>query len=138
MPDAIELGALVQNARESLAVEIKAWIDPTRPDGIAKIVKCALALRNYGGGHMIIGLDNLTGRSLIEACPVDVRATFHADVIQPLISKYSSKRYEVSVEFVEFGGRLHPVIGIPGGAQVPVATRSGLQDLDGTWLLREN
>jgi len=36
MPDAIELGALVHNARESLAVEIKAWIDPTRPDGIAK------------------------------------------------------------------------------------------------------
>jgi len=138
MPDAIELHALVHNARESLGVEIKAWLDPTQPDGIAKIVKCAFAMRNYGGGHMLIGLDNLTGQSLSEGCPADVRAVFHTDVIQPLVAKYASKRFEVTVEFVESAGRLHPVIGIPGGTQVPVATRSGLKDASGNWLLREN
>jgi hypothetical protein len=35
---------------ESLAVEIKAWISPTEPEGKGKIIKTAIALRNRGGG----------------------------------------------------------------------------------------
>jgi hypothetical protein len=136
--DREEIRALVHAPRESLAVEIKRWLDPRQLDGIAKLVKCALAMRNYGGGHMIIGLDNKTGESVSDGYPIDVRAMFHADVIQPIISKFASKPFEVTVEFVERDARAHPVIGIPGGAQVPVATRAGLQAQDGTWLLREN
>jgi hypothetical protein len=41
---------MVERAGESLSVELKRWIDPDQPEGIAKIVKAALALRNHGGG----------------------------------------------------------------------------------------
>ena len=45
-----ELKALVRNPREKLDVEIKQSIDPSTPEGIAKIAKACLALRNNDGG----------------------------------------------------------------------------------------
>ena len=41
--------ALIDRPSESLAVEIKRWIDPTTALGTEKIVKGALALRNRNG-----------------------------------------------------------------------------------------
>ncbi len=37
---------LVLNPSESLSVEIKRWIDPQSKEGIAKIAKACIALRN--------------------------------------------------------------------------------------------
>jgi predicted HTH transcriptional regulator len=51
---------LVNNPRESLNLEVKRWLNPTNPDGQAKIVKALLALRNRDGGALIVGFDNDT------------------------------------------------------------------------------
>jgi hypothetical protein len=58
--DLSQLQQLIDKPAESLSVELKSWIDPDQPEGAAKIVKAALALRNHGGGYLIIGFNNDT------------------------------------------------------------------------------
>lgn len=58
--DSSRIQELISRPGESLSVEVKAWIDPDIPDGISKIVRAALALRNHGGGYLVIGFDNDT------------------------------------------------------------------------------
>jgi hypothetical protein len=41
---------LVTRPAEGLNVELKTWLDPRTPEGKAKIIKAALALRNRNGG----------------------------------------------------------------------------------------
>jgi hypothetical protein len=116
--------ALVERPGESLSVEIKRWIDPDQPEGIGMIVRAALALRNHGGGYIVIGFDNKTLQPDQNNVPSDVRALFHIDKIQGLISKFASEPFEVTVEFPERDGQLYPVIVIPPGVKTPIAAKS--------------
>ena len=77
--DFSRIKALVERPGESLSVEIKRWIDPDQPEGIAIIVRAALALRNHGGGYIVIGFDNNTLGPDKNNVPSDVRALFHMD-----------------------------------------------------------
>jgi len=117
---------LIQQPQESLSVELKSWIDPDQPDGIAKIVKTALAMRNHGGGYMVIGFDDKTLEPSIDNVPSDVKQTFHIDKIQGMISKYSSELFEVDIKFPERDGKEFPVIVIPTGIKTPVVAKSDL------------
>ena len=114
MPDASFLRDLVTNPREALAIELKAWIDPKTPDGEAKIAKCVLALRNHGGGFMIIGFDNKSSAPLTAGRPADVRTAFHADTIQLIATRYASESFEVTVHFPEREGVEFPAIEVCG------------------------
>jgi predicted HTH transcriptional regulator len=53
-----EIRSLIEQPRESLAVEIKSWLDLSNPQYQAKVIKTAIALRNNNGGYMILGFDN--------------------------------------------------------------------------------
>lgn len=117
---------------ESLSVELKRWIDPKCPEDRAKIVKTALALRNYGGGSLVIGFDNDSLEPDTNNVPQDVKAAFHIDVIQGLISKYASRPFEVTVEFPEREGQPYPVITVLPGVETPVAVKSDLRSGDKT------
>jgi hypothetical protein len=127
--------ALVDRPGESLAVEIKRWIDPDQPEGIAMIVRAALALRNHGGGYLVIGFDNKTLEPDKNNVPSDVRVLFHTDKIQGLVSRFASEPFEVTVEFPERDGQLYPVIVVPPGVKTPVATKSELPGTDTDKLL---
>lgn len=126
--DSSRIQELVERPGESLSVELKRWIDPNHPDGIAKIVKAALALRNHGGGYVVIGFDNNTLEADTENAPENVREQFHIDKIQGLISRFASGPFEVSVEFPVREGQAYPVIVIPPGVKTPVASKSDLHD----------
>ena len=67
--DTKRIQELVERPGESLSVELKTWIDPSSPEGAAKIIKTALSLRNYGGGYMVIGFDNATMQPDINNIP---------------------------------------------------------------------
>ena len=136
--DSSRIQALVERPGENLSVELKRWIDPASPEGIAKIVKTALALRNHGGGDLVIGFDNDTCEPDTNNVPQNVREDFHIDKVQALISKYASEPFEVSVEFLEREGQLYPVIIIPPGVKTPVAAKSDLQSSDGKALISVN
>lgn len=58
--DQSQIDELVARPSEGLNVEVKTWIDPDAPDGMAKIVRAALALRNRNGGYLLIGFDDKT------------------------------------------------------------------------------
>ncbi len=122
------IDALVNRPAEGLAVEVKRWIDPTTNLGVEKIVKAAFALRNRNGGYLVIGFDNGTLSQDSGHEPSDVRATFHVDVIQGIISRYSSESFEIAVGFGVRNNIEHPIIVIPAGVQTPVAAKRDLID----------
>jgi len=133
--DSSRIQALVDRPTESLSIELKRWIDPDQPAGAAKIVKAALALRNHGGGDLVIGFDDHTHEPDQEDVPQDVEAAFHIDKIQALISRYASEPFEVSVEFPEREGQPYPVISIPPGVKTPVAAKADLRSTNGRTLI---
>lgn len=136
--DFSQIQALVDRPTESLSIELKRWIDPDQPEGQAKIVKAALALRNYGGGYLIIGFGDNTHEPDQANIPQDVKTAFHIDKIQDLISRYASEPFEVSVEFPEREGQPYPVLIVPPGVKTPVAAKADLQSDNGRKLISVN
>ena len=126
--DQARIQELVARLAESLNVEVKNWIDPDGPAGVAKIVRAALALRNRNGGYLVIGFDDTTLQPDTVNRPADVRPAFHIDKIQGIISRYASELFEVAVAFGEYGGQEYPVIVIPEGIRTPVAAKADLFD----------
>lgn len=119
--------AIIERPAESLAVELKTWIDPSQPTGQSKIIKAALALRNHNGGYLVIGFDNKTLQPVTPQSRENVRQLFHHDHIQRIISNFSSEAFEVTVEFPILNGQEYPVIIIPDGVKTPVAASADLK-----------
>lgn len=132
-----DLRDLLADPRESLDLELKQWIDPGRPDGAAKIARACMALRNNNGGRLVIGFRD-DGRPDAGNAPADVRAAFHPDVVQEIVSKYSAERFEVEVRFAEVGGQAYPVVVVPSGVRTPVAAKADLASPDGKPLVRDH
>ena len=121
---------LLANPSESLAVELKAWIDPATPHGRAKIVCCCLAMRNNDGGTLIVGFDDKTHQPTAKGKVENVRRAFHSDVVQAMISAHASDRFEVAVQVVTVGAFEHVVIEIPSGVRTPVVSKSVIAGVD--------
>jgi hypothetical protein len=111
--------------RESFDLELKQWIDPRAPEGIAKIAKGCIALRNNNGGRLVIGF-KYDGTPDTTNVPADVRATFHIDVVQDIVSHYSSEMFAIDVEFAVIPSGSYPVITVPSGVRTPVAAKADL------------
>jgi len=126
--DQSRIDELLARLSESLTVEVKRWVSTDEPQGLSKIVRGALALRNRNGGYFVIGFDDKTLQPDIGNEPADVRAAFHTDKIQGLISRYASELFEVAVVFGKHGGREYPVIVVPDGVRSPVAAKRDLFD----------
>lgn len=124
----MDLNEFLQNPRESLNIELKSWIDPNTPEGKSKIIKTAIALRNFNGGYLGIGISD-KGIPLVDETPNNLDEIFHQDSIQALITKYSSEPFEITIEFGEFQGKKFPFIVVPSGVRTPVAAKARLQDL---------
>ena len=136
MVDQAHIDTLILNPAESLNVEVKRWIDPSRDEHIAKIVKGVFALRNRNGGYFIIGFDDKTLAPDLANEPQSLRKLFHVDFIQGLISKYAQEPFEIEVGWACRDHRYYPVIAVPSGVKVPVATKSGLTN-NGTNLIKK-
>lgn len=133
-----DIEAHVHFPRESLAVELKSWIDPEDPEGAAKIIRTAIALRNNNGGFLLVGFDNATGKPLTSQAPGNPRERFHQDRIQSLVAKYASELFEVHVHFAERDGIEFPVLEIEAGVKTPVAAKAALNSRSGKTLVRQH
>jgi hypothetical protein len=129
---------LISRPTESLSVELKGWIAPNTPEGKDKIVRAAIAMRNHGGGYVLIGFHNDTGEPDTDNILSNVRKLFHQDSIQRMVSKYSSELFEVKVHFPKRDGIEFPVIEIGSGVKTPVATKRQLKNSQGETLFQEN
>lgn len=58
--------------------------------------------------------------------PTDVRADFHADVVQAIVSKFSYTPFEIKVEFKTRDGQEYPIIVVPRGVTCPAVSKSQL------------
>jgi len=119
---------LIERPGESLATELKRWIDPDTHAGAQKIVRALLALRNHGGGYLVIGFDDLTCQPDEAHAPENVEEVFHVDKIQGLVGKYASESFEIAISFPERANRRYPVISVPAGVKTPVAVKADLWD----------
>ena len=102
-----DLQNLLADPHESLDLELKQWIDPSSPEGTAKIARACIALWNNNGGRLVIGFTD-EGRPDVTNVPNDVRKTFHVDVIQAIVGRYSAEQFSIEVNFVERGGQPIP------------------------------
>ena len=125
--DQEQIDALVARPSESLSVEIKAWFDPNSQEGELKIVRAALALRNWNGGFLVVGFVNSTWQPDEANCPIDVRSVFNVDKMQALVTKYASEVFEVGVGFSMRDGIEYPVIVVPPGFTAPVVVKRDLK-----------
>jgi hypothetical protein len=135
--DQDQINGLIAHPSESLNVEIKRWIDPNTPEGVAKIVKAAQAIRNRNGGFLVVGFDDKSLQPDTTHIPDTPRLSFGVDKIQAAISRYASEIFEVGISFGNRNGTDYPVIVIPEGVTAPVASKRDLKDAGGVYLLRE-
>jgi len=98
----MDIQELVNQPRESLAVELKNWINPEEPTGIITLVKAAIAMRNNNGGFILIGFDNDTCQPIHEDVPENVQELFNKDTIQGLVTRYASEFFEVDPVVCEY------------------------------------
>lgn len=122
---------LVLNPQEALAVEIKSWVDIETDDGVGKLVKAIIALRNNNGGYLVLGFDDATMEPCISKDAETIRQELHIDKVQRVVSRYVSEIFEVKVYFVENENRVHPVISVPTGVKTPVASKRELRAQNG-------
>jgi hypothetical protein len=117
-----QLRGLLDAPRETMDVELKSWIDPDTEEGIAKIAKGCMALRNNNGGVLVIGFRN-DGKPDQNNVPSDVRAVFHVDRVQEIVGTFSSEPFPIDVQFGEKDRQIYPVISVPSGVRTPAVAK---------------
>jgi hypothetical protein len=124
-----ELQELLRTPRESLDVELKQWMDPNDKGVQAKLAKELLALRNHGGGYLIIGFRDGHPPEPDPARPPDL-AGFSTDVFNNIVKRYAEPGFHCTSHIVAHPdtGEPYPIIQVPGGATVPVRCRADPPD----------
>ena len=117
-----DLTDLVENPREDLAIECKAWLDVTDNLQRAKIARHLAALANHGGGYLVLGFnDDLTPD---HRRPTDVKI-YNRDVFSDIVRRYLTPRFQCEVVHVPAAnGYEFAIVRVPGHGSVPIATKA--------------
>lgn len=119
---------LVGRPVESLNVELKTWLDPTDDLHVAKLVRAIFALRNRGGGFLVLGFDDKTLQPDPYPLGKPIETVYHHDEVQGVVSRYAHESFEIEVSMGERDGASYPVIVVPEGVRTPVAVKRDLLD----------
>lgn len=133
-----QLQRLITNPLEALETEYKPWLDTEIPEGKAVLVKACLALRNYGGGWLVIGFRDQAGLHRRPAPQYNVREKFSSDNVSRLVGQYSLTPFPTTVHFVTHEDVDYPAIEVAAGIRTPVATKRGIESPDGVVLLAKD
>jgi hypothetical protein len=125
---------IIANPSESIAVELKRWLDLADRKHVAKIIKACVALHNSNGGYLVIGVNN-DGTFHTDGVPQNWRSTFDAEFLQQTVANNVSPPFEIEVTHVNTESAICVAIKIPAGAISPVCVRSDFNDRDGAPLL---
>ena len=117
-----DLTDLVENPREDLAIECKAWLNLSDNLQRAKIARHLAALANHGGGYLVLGFnDDLTPD---HPRPTDI-GIYSRDVFSDIVRRYLTPRFQCEVIHVAAAnGDEFPVVRVPGHGSVPIATKA--------------
>lgn len=124
-----ELQELLRSPREDLDIELKQWMDIKDKVVQAKLAKELLALRNHGGGYLVIGFKDGHPPSPDENRPQTL-GDFSTDVFNNILKKYAEPPFHCESHIVAHPvtGESYPVIVVPGGAKAPVRCRADSPD----------
>jgi hypothetical protein len=124
-----ELQELVRTPREDLDIELKQWMDMSDKNVQAKLAKELLALRNHGGGYLVIGFkdEHPPVPALPRPATLDAYST---DVFNNILKKYAEPSFHCTSYVVAHPvtGEIYPVVVVPGGAKVPVRCKADSPD----------
>jgi predicted HTH transcriptional regulator len=112
---------------ETLDTELKGWLNLSEPREAALLAKACLAMRNNDGGRVVLGIDNVTMKSIPTSAGFDVYQAYHPDKVNEVVGKSSIPKFEIRVAFKEYDRAVHAELTIPGGIVSPVISRSGLE-----------
>lgn len=124
-----ELKELVRTPREDLDIELKQWMDMTDKNVQAKLAKELLALRNHGGGYLVIGFKDEHPAVPDPARPPNLDG-YSTDVFNNIVKKYAEPPFHCMSHVVThpITRETYPVVVVPGGAKVPVRCKSESPD----------
>lgn len=124
-----ELQDLLRSPREDLDIELKQWMDPGDKVVQAKLAKELLALRNHGGGYLLIGFKDEHPPVADPDRPANLYG-FSTDFFNNVIKKYAEPPFHCMSHVVEHPvtGESYPVVVVPGGAKVPVRCKADSPD----------
>ncbi|MDP1656344.1 MAG: hypothetical protein Q8L16_03475 [Hydrogenophaga sp.] len=120
---------LLRFPREDLSTELKQWMDPADKLVQSKIAKELLALRNHGGGVLILGFKDEN-----PAVPDPNRppnwANFDTDYFNNILKAYADPLFHCDAHLIVHpdNGDKYPVVVVPGGGKVPVRCKAGSPD----------
>jgi Schlafen, AlbA_2 len=123
------LPELLLDARETLEVELKGWIDIVNSaDHKAVLAKAIIALANHGGGVIIIGFEK-AGNAMMSAQsrPANL-AGYTPDTVNAVVNRYAEPAFHCDVRILSAPGSsdTYPIIVVPGGHRLPIrAKRDG-------------
>src|SRR5262245_11741873 len=109
--------------RETVTCELKPWINPAAREADKYIIaKTCLALRNSGGGVLLVGVAD-DGSSLKEPDEeYDPGAIFTQDTVQALVSAFAAEPFGIEVHQIHLeepiGHRMVAIV-VPGDIRTP-------------------
>ena len=116
-----DLERLVLEPVETLEVEYKEWLNLRTKAHRAKLAKELIALRNHGGGHVVLGFSDPE----MEASPCPEGYDYvTADYVNGVVARYSDPPFHCRTASV-LG---HLVISVPAGVTVPVRSKKGSEN----------
>jgi len=125
-----DLTELVAEPREALDIEVKEWLDLINNDHRALVAKELIALANHGGGHLVIGFEELPDGSFRPANPrPSTLDAWSQDAIQSIVAKYIDPAIQCRVVHQTASSNdRYPIVIVPGGHGIPVCAKSGSPD----------
>lgn len=123
------LVAILKNPTETPRIECKGWLDLGDKRDKATLAKAAIALANYGGGTIVLGVgENASQGNKLECLPIPPGLQrYSSDNIDSGINTYADPDIDFQLEFVMHPdtGVEYPFIHIPGGMTQPVFAKKG-------------
>ena len=116
-----DLHDLIENPRETLEVELKAWLDLGQPIERAKLARHLAALANHGGGYLIFGFkDDLSH----DQNRPSLLTNYNRNVFSGIVKRYLTPTFQCEVTLVRNkNSNEFPVIRVPGHGREPIAAR---------------
>jgi hypothetical protein len=124
-----ELAELLRTPREDLDIELKRWMEPTDKEVQGKFAKELLALRNHGGGFLVVGFKDENPPVPDPNRPADLNG-YDSDYFNNIIKRYAEPSFHCVSYVVKHPetGLEYPVVVVPGGATAPVRCKSDSPD----------
>jgi Putative DNA-binding domain len=122
--DLAVLQDILMNPHERLDVEFKDWLDPKDDGHKAKIAKALMALANFGGGILVLGIQEIDKgwkTNLMQKYP----ATFSQDDINGIVKNYAAPAFHCELILVQHPTAevKYPFIRVPDNLTIPVRSK---------------